>query len=296
VTASSGPGLALKTEGIGLAVAAELPLIVVNVQRAGPSTGMPTKPEQSDLEMMIHGRHGESPAAVVAPATSEDCFHIMIDAARISIAAMTPAIVLSDAFLANAVSEWVPPDLDKLTDAILSIRGVTLGIKLTDQANGAIRVDFNKDVSMMAPFAKQMFLEVLSDNDALIPELEQWNASVVGNRITLEGVLSNTAMRQIFSLVDFRSAAASADVPKATSTVPRGGDDSQVLLATKLRLGDSKISAPISTDFTAICKPAARAIIATGIEIALLGLGHFLFTIINRSFSYGIGPIRFFVE
>ena len=114
VTASSGPGLSLKTEGLGLAVAAELPLIVVDVQRAGPSTGMPTKPEQSDLDMAVHGRHGESPVAVLAPATSEDCFHVMIDAARLAIRAMTPVIVLSDAFLANAVSEWVPPDIAAL--------------------------------------------------------------------------------------------------------------------------------------------------------------------------------------
>ncbi len=114
VTASSGPGLALKTEGLGLAVAAELPLIVIDVQRAGPSTGMPTKPEQSDLDMAIHGRHGEAPVAVMAPASCEDCFQIMIDAARIATNAMSPVIVLSDAFLANAVSEWVPPDPDGL--------------------------------------------------------------------------------------------------------------------------------------------------------------------------------------
>jgi 2-oxoglutarate ferredoxin oxidoreductase subunit alpha len=75
---------------------------------------MPTKPEQSDLDMAVHGRHGESPVAVLAPATGEDCFHVMIDAARLAIAAMTPAIVLSDAFLANAVSEWVPPDISAL--------------------------------------------------------------------------------------------------------------------------------------------------------------------------------------
>jgi 2-oxoglutarate ferredoxin oxidoreductase subunit alpha len=114
VSASSGPGISLKTEGLGLAVAAELPLIVIDVQRAGPSTGMPTKPEQSDLDMAIFGRHGEAPVAVLAPATGADCFQIMIDAARIATRAMTPVIVLSDAFLANAVSEWVPPDPDTL--------------------------------------------------------------------------------------------------------------------------------------------------------------------------------------
>ena len=116
VTASSGPGLALKTEALGLALTAELPLIAIDVQRAGPSTGMPTKPEQSDLQMAIFGRHGESPCPVLAPSTPEDCFWIMIEAARIATEAMTPVIVLSDAYLANAASDWVPPDAAKLPD------------------------------------------------------------------------------------------------------------------------------------------------------------------------------------
>jgi len=116
MSASAGPGLSLKTEALGLAVTAELPLIVIDVQRAGPSTGMPTKPEQADLDMAIFGRHGESPLAVLAPATPSDCFSIMLDAARIAIEATTPVIVLSDAFLANAVSDWPVPDLDSLPD------------------------------------------------------------------------------------------------------------------------------------------------------------------------------------
>lgn len=116
VSASSGPGLALKTEGLGLAVMAELPLVVIDVQRAGPSTGMPTKPEQTDLDMAVFGRHGEAPLAVLAPATPADCFNVIVDAARIAIEATTPVIVLSDAFLANAVSDWPLPDLDSLAD------------------------------------------------------------------------------------------------------------------------------------------------------------------------------------
>lgn len=114
VTASSGPGLSLKTEAIGLAVAAEIPLIVIDIQRAGPSTGMPTKPEQSDLSMAVLGRHGEAPVVVLAPSTPADCFTVMIDAARIATTSMTPVIVLSDAFLANAVTEWTAPDIDAL--------------------------------------------------------------------------------------------------------------------------------------------------------------------------------------
>lgn len=116
ISASSGPGLALKTEALGLAVTAELPLIVIDVQRAGPSTGMPTKPEQTDLDMAIFGRHGEAPVAVLAPTTPADCFSIMLDAARIAIEATTPVIVLSDAFLANAVSDWPIPDFESLPD------------------------------------------------------------------------------------------------------------------------------------------------------------------------------------
>lgn len=116
ITASSGPGLALKTEALGLALTAELPLVAIDVQRAGPSTGMPTKPEQSDLQMAIFGRHGESPLPVLAPATPADCFWIMIEAAQTAVEAMTPVIVLSDAYLANAASDWVPPDVDALPD------------------------------------------------------------------------------------------------------------------------------------------------------------------------------------
>ena len=116
ITASSGPGISLKTEALGLAIMAELPLIVLDVQRAGPSTGMPTKPEQSDLNMAVYGRHGEAPCPVLAPATPADCFDTIIEAARIAVEAMTPVIVLSDAFLANAASDWIAPDVDALPD------------------------------------------------------------------------------------------------------------------------------------------------------------------------------------
>ncbi len=116
VSASSGPGLSLKTEALGLAVMAELPLIVLDIQRAGPSTGMPTKPEQSDLTMAVYGRHGEAPCPVLAPATPADCFAVVIEAARIAVEAMTPVIVLSDAYLANAAADWVAPDVDALPD------------------------------------------------------------------------------------------------------------------------------------------------------------------------------------
>ena len=125
----SGPGLSLKTEALGLAITAELPLVVIDVQRAGPSTGMPTKPEQADLEMAVFGRHGESPLPVLAPATPGDCFDIVIDAARIAIEAMTPVIVLSDAYLANAISDWEMPKIEELAAVRATGRTATASIR-----------------------------------------------------------------------------------------------------------------------------------------------------------------------
>ena len=113
VTSTSGPGLALKSEGIGLAVMAELPLVVIDVQRGGPSTGLPTKTEQTDLMQALYGRNGESPVAVVAPASPTDCFTMAFEACRIAIEHMTPVILLSDAFIGNGSSAWRIPDADE---------------------------------------------------------------------------------------------------------------------------------------------------------------------------------------
>jgi 2-oxoglutarate ferredoxin oxidoreductase subunit alpha len=110
VTASSGPGIDLKMETIGLAVTLELPMLVIDVQRAGPSTGLPTKTEQSDLLHALHGRHGESPLPIVAPASPSDCFSVVYEAARIAVTYRTPVIVLSDLFLANSSEPWRLPD------------------------------------------------------------------------------------------------------------------------------------------------------------------------------------------
>lgn len=113
VTSTSGPGLALKSEGIGLAVIAELPLVVIDVQRGGPSTGLPTKTEQTDLMQALYGRNGESPVCVVAPASPTDCFTMAFEAARIAIEHMTPVILLSDAFIGNGSSAWRVPEADE---------------------------------------------------------------------------------------------------------------------------------------------------------------------------------------
>src|SRR6059036_3538836 len=114
VTSSSGPGIALKTEMLGLAIATELPLVVIDSQRAGPSTGMPTKAEQSDLFQAVHGRNADSPLAVLAAATASDCFDVAIEAVRIATKYMTPVILLSDAYLAHAAEPWRLPDASKL--------------------------------------------------------------------------------------------------------------------------------------------------------------------------------------
>lgn len=113
ITSTSGPGLALKSEGIGLAVMAELPLVIIDVQRGGPSTGLPTKTEQTDLFQALYGRNGESPLAVVAPASPTDCFTMAFEASRIAIEHMTPVILLSDAFIGNGSSAWRIPDADE---------------------------------------------------------------------------------------------------------------------------------------------------------------------------------------
>jgi 2-oxoglutarate ferredoxin oxidoreductase subunit alpha len=114
VTTSAGPGVVLKSETVGLAVTLELPLVIIDVQRAGPSTGMPTKPEQADLLMVLFGRNGESPVPVLAASTPGECFHAAIEAARVALTYRTPVYLLSDAYLANGTEPWLIPDIDTL--------------------------------------------------------------------------------------------------------------------------------------------------------------------------------------
>ncbi|MEU0334108.1 2-oxoacid:acceptor oxidoreductase subunit alpha [Streptomyces sp. NPDC006193] len=116
VTTTSGPGVALKSETIGLAVSLELPLLVVDIQRGGPSTGLPTKTEQADLLQAMYGRNGEAPVPVVAPRTPADCFDAALEAARIALTYRTPVMLLSDGYLANGSEPWRIPELDELPD------------------------------------------------------------------------------------------------------------------------------------------------------------------------------------
>ncbi|MGW2346056.1 2-oxoacid:acceptor oxidoreductase subunit alpha [Streptomyces sp. NPDC001661] len=116
VTTTSGPGVALKSETIGLAVSLELPLLVIDIQRGGPSTGLPTKTEQADLLQAMYGRNGEAPVPVVAPRTPADCFDAAIEAARIAVTYRTPVVLLSDGYLANGSEPWRIPEVDELPD------------------------------------------------------------------------------------------------------------------------------------------------------------------------------------
>lgn len=122
VTTTSGPGIDLKSETIGLAVKTELPLIVCDIQRGGPSTGLPTKTEQADLLAALYGRHGEAPVVVLAPSTPSDCFDISIEAVRIATKYMTPVYILSDGYLANGAEPWLLPAIDDLPDLRVEYR------------------------------------------------------------------------------------------------------------------------------------------------------------------------------
>src|SRR2546421_5338500 len=116
VTATSGPGICLKSETIGLAVMTELPLLVIDVQRGGPSTGLPTKTEQADLLQAMYGRNGECPVPILAPQSPADCFDIAVEATRIALTYRTPVLLLSDGSIANGSEPWLVPNVDELPD------------------------------------------------------------------------------------------------------------------------------------------------------------------------------------
>ena len=127
VTTTSGPGMSLKTEALGLATMLELPLVVINVQRGGPSTGLPTKTEQADLLMALHGRHGEAPLPVIAASSPSDCFETIFEACKIAVEHMTPVVFLSDGYIANGSEPWRFPTEDKLKE---------IKVKFLDKPNG----------------------------------------------------------------------------------------------------------------------------------------------------------------
>lgn len=122
ITTTSGPGLALKTEAIGLAIMTELPLVIIDVQRGGPSTGLPTKTEQADLLQAVYGRNGEAPVPVLAASTPSDCFYMAIEASRIAIKFMTPVILLTDGYIANGSEPWKVPHFNEIPDIPVKYR------------------------------------------------------------------------------------------------------------------------------------------------------------------------------
>ncbi len=151
VTTTSGPGMALKGETIGLAVSLELPLIVVDVQRGGPSTGLPTKTEQSDLLQAMFGRNGESPVPVIAPRSPSDCFDAAIEAARISTTYRTPVILLSDGYLANGSEPWRVPDVTHLPD--LTVEFATAPNHQTDDGKADFWPYLRDEETLARPWA-----------------------------------------------------------------------------------------------------------------------------------------------
>jgi 2-oxoglutarate ferredoxin oxidoreductase subunit alpha len=147
VTTTSGPGVALKGETIGLAVSLELPLVVVDIQRGGPSTGLPTKTEASDLLMALYGRHGESPMPIVAASTPAGCFDAAIEACRIALKYRTPVFLLSDGYLANGAEPWKLPDVDSLPDISTAFAAEPNG---TNDAGDPVHHPYERDPETLA--------------------------------------------------------------------------------------------------------------------------------------------------
>ncbi len=146
-TTTSGPGVALKGETIGLAVSLELPLVIIDIQRGGPSTGLPTKTEQSDLLMAMFGRHGESPMPVVAPYSPSNCFHVAIEASRLALKYRTPVILLSDGYLANGTEPWLIPEVDSLPDISTEF---AMGPNHTDADGNPVFWPYKRDPETLA--------------------------------------------------------------------------------------------------------------------------------------------------
>jgi len=147
VTTSSGPGIALKSETISLAVSLELPLVVIDVQRAGPSTGMPTKTEQADLMMAMFGRHGEAPIAVLAPQSPSDCYDAMLEATRMALHYRTPVMLLSDGYIANGAEPWRLPDMADLPDLSVAFATEPNGV---DAKGEPVFLPFKRDPETLA--------------------------------------------------------------------------------------------------------------------------------------------------
>ncbi len=198
VTTTSGPGVALKGEAIGLAVILELPLVIVDIQRGGPSTGLPTKTEASDLLMAMYGRHGESPMPVVAAYSPSQCFDAAIEAARIALTYMTPVMLLSDGYLANGSEPWKLPDVESLPDIDVTF---ATSHNATNDDGEPIFLPFERDENLVRPWAvpgadglmhrvgglekadKTGNVSYDPENHALMTELRQKRIEIIANDI-----------------------------------------------------------------------------------------------------------------
>ena len=163
VTASSGPGIALKSEAMGLGVITELPIVVINIQRGGPSTGLPTKTEQSDLLQAMYGRNGEAPIAIVAAQSPSDCFNAAFEACKIALEYMTPVVLLSDGYIANGSEPWKIPDFNTLPK---------INLQKTDKVEGFAPYDHKND-NMSRPWA----IPGVPGLEHRIGGLEKWDTS-----------------------------------------------------------------------------------------------------------------------
>jgi len=195
MTVTSGPGFDLKSEALGLAVMTELPCIVIDVQRSGPSTGMPTKTEQSDLLMAMFGRHGESPIPILCPQSPGDCFHILIEAVQIATTYMTPVIVLSDGYLATSAEPWKIPESNQIPDLkpqfsktefthirnteTLAKSWVKPGTKNLEYRLGGLEKDVNTGNISYDPLNHHKMIELRASKIAniKIPDVKVWGKS-----------------------------------------------------------------------------------------------------------------------
>ena len=244
VTTTSGPGVALKSETIGLAVSLELPLLVVDIQRGGPSTGMPTKTEQADLLQAMYGRNGEAPVPVVAPATAADCFDAALEAARIALAYRTPVMLLSDGYLANGSEPWRIPEVSELPD---------------------LRVEFAKEPNHTKDDGTEVFWPYLRDPETLArpwavpgtPGLEHRIGGIEKQNGT--GNISYDPANHDFMVRTRQAKVDGITVPDAEVDDPSGG-------ARTLVVGWGSTYGPITA--------AVRRIRASGEQIAQVHLRH----------------------
>ena len=241
VTTTSGPGMALKTEAIGLATILEIPLIIIDIQRGGPSTGLPTKTEQSDLMQAMYGRHGEGPLPVIAASTPANCFDTILEAVRIAAEHMTPVIVLTDGYIANGTEPWKFPTTDQLKP---------ITVKFATEPNGpnGSYLPYKRDEKLSRPWAKPGTKGLMHRIGGLEKQNETGNVSYDAKNHEL---MTKLRAEKILKIADY--------IPLAK---PDTGKDKGKLVV----LGWGSTSGAIKT--------AVREVIEDGYEVAHVHLHH----------------------